>query len=193
MNTTKNVIYTPEFYKKKALNNELFNNLTNLNMSFEEVYNHIYNYMKADPMANYRLMLGSDSQVQRNKKRTVFITGIVIQRVGKGAWACFKKEIIPRKMTNIHERISYETSLTEAVAMLFTEDKKNELINIILPNIYKGSSFTIEGHLDIGTGKRNKTSEYINEMVSRIESMGLEAKIKPESVIASSYANRFTK
>lgn len=170
-----------------------FNNFTERNMSFEQMFDRIVSFMKQDPRGNYRLMLGSDSQVQRRRKRTVFITGIVIQRVGKCAWACYRKAIIPRKMTNLHERISYETSLTEEIAYLFTESHKTQLIDIILPHIYKGASFTIEGHLDIGTGRRNKTSEFINEMVSRIEAIGLEAKIKPDSIVASSYANRFTK
>jgi predicted RNase H-related nuclease YkuK (DUF458 family) len=51
----------------------------------------------------------------------------------------------------------------------------------------------MEGHIDIGSGQRNKTREYVEEMVTRIESMGFEPKIKPDSFVASSYANRYTK
>ncbi len=136
-------------------------------------------------------MVGTDSQVHCN--RTVFITGIVIQNEGKGAWACIRKNIIPRKMLHLHERISYETSLTEEVVSLFTTERKNEMINIVLPYIYQGATFTMEGHLDIGAGKRNKTREFVNEMVTRIESIGVEPKIKPDAFVASSYANRYTK
>jgi len=96
-------------------------------------------------------------------------------------------------MTNLHERISYETSLTEEVVALFTEEKKEQLIDIILPNIYKGASFSIEGHIDIGAGRKNKTRIFVKEMVNRMEAMGVEAKIKPEAFVASSYANRYTK
>jgi predicted RNase H-related nuclease YkuK (DUF458 family) len=67
------------------------------------------------------------------------------------------------------------------------------MIDIVLPYIYQGASFTMEGHLDIGSGNRNKTRIYVEEMTARIEAMGLEPKIKPESFVASSYANRFTK
>ncbi|QAS54578.1 ribonuclease H-like YkuK family protein [Halobacillus litoralis] len=160
-------------------------------MNFSEVFSHIITFMKKEPIANYRLMVGTDSQV--HPSNTLFITGIVIQRVGKGAWACFRKEIVHREMTTLHERISYETSLTEKVAALFTEEKKNELIEIVLPHIYKGATFTIEGHIDIGSGERNRTRVYVNEMVARIESLGMEPKIKPDSIVASSYANRYTK
>ncbi|MBS4216313.1 MULTISPECIES: ribonuclease H-like YkuK family protein [Neobacillus] len=168
-----------------------FKNLQESKMEFEQVFERITEFMKSDPCGNYRLMVGTDSQVHRS--HTIFITGIVIQNVGNGVWACIKKVIVPRKMTQLHERISLELSLTEEVVSLFTEDKKNELINIVLPNVYQGATFTIEGHIDIGAGIRNKTSEFVKEMVMRMESMGVEPKIKPDAFVASSYANRYTK
>lgn len=171
--------------------NYTFDNLHEQNMKFDDVFNLIYQFMKHDPLAQYRLMVGTDSQV--HARHTVFITGIVIQRVGKGAWACIRQSVVPRKMSNLHERISYETSLSEEIAYLFTENHKNRLIELILPNIYKGASFTIEGHIDIGDGKRNKTREFVREMTSRIKSTGFEPKIKPDAIVASSYANRYTK
>lgn len=160
-------------------------------MSFSEVFQHILNFMESDPNGNYKLMFGTDSQVHPSYTR--FITGIVIQRETKGAWACIRKVIIPRKMINLHERISYETTLTEEVVSMFSEEMKEQLIAVILPNIYRGASFSIEGHIDIGYGRKNKTRIFVSEMVSRMESLGIEPKIKPESFVASSYANRYTK
>lgn len=168
-----------------------FQNLSQKNMPFDQVFQNILHFMKKDPIGNFRLMFGTDSQVFTHY--TKFITGIVIQQERKGVWACIRKVIIPRKMTNLHERISFETTLTEEVVSLFTNDHKEQLINVVLPNIYKGASFSIEGHIDIGSGKRNKTRVFVEEMVSRLESIGLEPKIKPDSFVASSYANRFTK
>lgn len=160
-------------------------------MSFQEVFEHIVRFMQKDPTGRYRLIFGTDSQVHPTYTR--FITGIVIQCESKGAWACIKKVVIPRKMMNLHERISYETTLTEEIVSMFTKDKKDQLIDIVLPHIYKGSSFTIEGHIDIGSTSRNKTRKFVNEMVGRMESLGIEPKIKPDSFVASSYANRYTK
>jgi hypothetical protein len=160
-------------------------------MSFEQVFQNIVQFMQYDPGGDYRLMFGTDSQVHPHS--TKFITGIVIQRKKKGAWACIRKVVVPRKIANLHARISYETSLTEEVASLFTEERKNRLIDIVLPHIYQGSSFSIEGHIDIGSGKRNRTREFVNEMVARMESLGLEAKIKPDAFVASCYADRYTK
>lgn len=172
-------------------NQYLFHNLQEDSLSFEQVFTRILRFIRRSPCGHYRLMIGTDSQVHCHS--TVFITGIVIQNEGKGAWACIRKEIVPRKMLHLHERISYETSLTEQVVFMFTTEKKNQMIDVILPYIYHGATFTMEGHLDIGIGKKNKTREFVKEMVSRMESIGVEPKIKPDSFVASSYANRYTK
>ncbi|MGG3467616.1 ribonuclease H-like YkuK family protein [Neobacillus pocheonensis] len=177
--------------KKSQTNHHSFQNLQENGMSFEQVFDRIIEFMKINPNGNYRLMVGTDSQVHRSQ--TIFITGIVIQNEGNGVWACIRKVIVPRKMTHLHERISLELSLTEEIVSLFTEERKNDLINIVLPFLYQGATFTMEGHIDIGAGKRNKTSEFVKEMVTRIESMGVEPKIKPDAFVASSYANRYTK
>lgn len=177
--------------KKLKVKDLTFQNLQEKDMTFEEVFERIKGFMGKKPIGSYRLIIGTDSQVHRDCVR--FITGVVIYREGKGAWACIRKYIEPRKIMSLHERISLETSLTEEVASMFTEERKEALIDIVLPYIYDGASFIMEGHIDIGTGERNKTKLYVNEMVSRIESMGIEPKIKPNSFVASGYANRYTK
>lgn len=160
-------------------------------MSFEDVFDRIIKFMKLNPCGNFRLMVGTDSQVHETK--TIFITGIVIQNKGKGVWACIRSNTVPKTMKHLHERISFETSLTEEVVSMFTEQRKNQMIDIVLPYLYQGATFKLEGHLDIGAGKRNKTRMFVEEMVSRIGSTGFEPKIKPDAFVASSYANRFTK
>jgi uncharacterized protein len=177
--------------KKIYEDEHMFQNLKEHGLSFEQVFQRILKFMKSEPCGNYRLMVGTDSQV--HKIKTVFITGIVIQNEGSGVWACIKKVTVPRKMTQLHERISLELSLTEEIVSLFSNEKKDSLINIVLPYLYEGATFTMEGHIDIGAGSRNKTSTFVKEMVARIESMGVEPKIKPDAFVASSYANKYTR
>lgn len=169
----------------------LFRTINEKNLSFDEVFDRIIIFMQKDPLGKYRLLLGTDSQVHASG--TVFATGIVIHKEGSGAWGCIKKVKFPRKFLNLHEKISTETTFTEEVAYLFTEAHKQKMIDIVLPHIYKGASFAIEGHIDIGAESRNKTRFLIREMVARVKSVGLEAKIKPDSIVASGYANRHTK
>jgi len=194
-------VFTVDLKRKKGIAGDMmgnhnafvgtFRNLSENNMSFEDVFERIVKFMKLNPGGNFKLMVGTDSQV--HDRKTLFITGIVIQNEGKGVWACIRSNTVYRRMDHLHERISYEVSLTEEIVSLFTEERKNQLIDIILPFLYQGATFKLEGHLDIGAGKRNKTREFVEEMVARIDSRGFEAKIKPEAFVASSYANRFTK
>ncbi|WP_338421134.1 ribonuclease H-like YkuK family protein [Mesobacillus harenae] len=172
-------------------NEKTFQNLQENSLTFEQVFEKIIKFMKLKPSGNFRLMVGTDSQVHADC--TTFISGIVIQNEGKGAWACIRSYNVPRRMDQLHERISLETSLTEEIVSLFTEERKTTMIDIVLPYIYQGASFKMEGHLDIGAGKRNKTREFVKEMVTRVKSMGFEPKIKPDAFVASSYANRYTK
>lgn len=178
--------------RKVNISEDTYQNLTNKRMSFEHIFAKIVEFMEKNPEGNFKLMVGTDSQV--HARETIFITGIVIKQEGKGVWACIKKVAVPRKMENLYERISYETMLSEEIFSYFTEERKNRLIQIVLPYVYtKGSTFEIEGHIDIGAGNRNKTRIFVKEMVSRIKSMGAEPKIKPEAFVASGYANRYTK
>ncbi|MRH43749.1 hypothetical protein GH741_13815 [Aquibacillus halophilus] len=173
------------------MQNLKFKNISEKNMSFSQVFDHIEDFMNKDPKANYRLMVGTDSQV--HKLHTIFITGIVIQCKGKGAWGCILPVKFNRRYLNLHEKISMETTLTEQVAYLFNEERKNRLIDIVLPHIYRGSSFTMEGHIDVGLEKRSLTRFLASEMMARIESIGLEPVVKPDSIVSSAYANRYTK
>lgn len=168
-----------------------FQNLSKRNMDFEEVFQHILSFIQVQPNGNHRLIIGTDSQVHSSYTR--FITGVVIQREGKGVWACYRSVNIARRIETIQEKVSLETNFTQEVACMFTPKKQKQIIDLVLPYVEKGASFKMVGHLDLGRGTKNKTRIYVDEMIKRIESIGLEAQIKPESFVASSYANRYTK
>lgn len=164
-----------------------FQNTTEKNLSLEDVFHRVMRFMSADPYGEFRFMIGTDSHVYR--KHTTFVTGIVIQRMGKGVWAGYRKMKQPGQL-ELREKITMETKLTEGVASFFDESKEQQMKNAILPF---GSFLTKECHLDIGRGKKNKTSIFVNEMMKVIESIGYQAKIKPHSFVASHYANYYTK
>ena len=77
----------------------LFQNLQEKNMTFEHVFSRIIRFMNLSHNGNYRLMIGTDSQV--HERQTVFITGIVILNERKGAWACIRKVGVPRRMDRV--------------------------------------------------------------------------------------------
>ncbi|MGM7682734.1 ribonuclease H-like YkuK family protein [Cytobacillus sp. Hm23] len=167
----------------------MFYNISETNMSFETVISRITEFMKSDPHSLYVLSIGTDSHI--HKKITRFITAIHLHRVGKGAWGCLKNYNLSRPVRSLREKISLETSLSQEIAYDFTTKYVTELSEVILPYIDKGADFRLEVHLDIG--KKGMTKELIHEMTGRITAMGIEAKIKPDSYAAFSYANRYTK
>jgi len=169
----------------------LFQAVNEDNLTFDEAFQRICSFVEKDPIGNYRLMIGTDSQV--HGKHTVFATMLIIHKEGKPPWSCTRKIRHNRKFDNLHEKISTETSYTEEVAYLLSETHKQTLHDIVLPYVYQGSNLSIEGHIDIGPEPKSKTNVFVREMVSRIKSAGLEPKIKPFSTAASSGANWHTK
>ncbi|WP_090788181.1 ribonuclease H-like YkuK family protein [Paenibacillus sp. GP183] len=169
-----------------------FRNTTEKGLSLEKVHERILHFMRLDPKAEYKFIIGTDCQVHTG--HTKFITGVVIQRMGKGAWACYRQVIIPRTFSSIKEKLSTETSYSEEIALFFNEQRRSEMEDIVLPFVYQGASVEMFIHIDAGTDKlKNKTAMFVEEMVRRVESMGMVPIIKPDSYVASSYANRFSK
>ncbi|WP_078547442.1 ribonuclease H-like YkuK family protein [Litchfieldia alkalitelluris] len=166
-----------------------FYNVSESNMKIQDVIDRLKNFIIKDPRTQYVLSIGTDSQVHQEETR--FITAIHLHRVGKGAWGGLKNNIIKRPITSVREKISIETSLSQEVAYLFTTEYLMELMDLLIPYTDDGADLTLEIHLDIG--KRGVTKDLITEMMGRITAMGLEAKIKPDSYAAFSYANRYTK
>lgn len=167
----------------------VFYNTVCKELTFDQMFEKTVEFIKKEPTACYRLSIGTDSQVHATV--TKFVTAIHIHRVGKGAIGFLKTHMVNRKIESIREKISLETILSQEVAFLYTEERLLCIENLLLPFLNEGADFQFEIHLDIGTN--GMTKDLIKEMTGRIEAMGVEAKIKPESYAAFSYANRFTK
>lgn len=174
---------------EEYINDISFFNNSKKRMSFDTVINYIINFMKKDPQGIYTLAIGTDSQVKSDN--TLFVSAIMIYKYGKGAWGCMSKLYYPRRITSLREKISIETYLTQQLAYMFKPEILDKFIEIILPFLEKGSEFHHEVHIDIGTN--GETRKLIKEMTSYFKGMGFDTKIKPNSYVASSYADRFTK
>ncbi|MGM7720140.1 ribonuclease H-like YkuK family protein [Metabacillus sp. Hm71] len=166
-----------------------FYNISEKKMSFQTVIERIKRFMLKDLRSEYILSIGSDSHV--HQKETRFITAIHLHRKGKGAWGCLKAHSVKRPILSVREKISIETALSQEVAYFFLTKYLNVLTELLIPFADEGANLLFEIHLDIG--QKGMTKELIQEMTGRIEAMGVEAKIKPESYTAFSYANRYTK
>lgn len=174
---------------KRRTNESTFFNLSEPKMEFETVFHHMIDFISKDPRSNYVLAIGTDSQVHNSYTR--FTTAIHLHRVGNGAWGCLRHFNVEREVKSLREKVSTETTLSQEVAYMFTPKHLEKITDLLLPFIDQGANFHYEIHIDIG--QKGATREFIQEMVSRINGMGIEAKIKPDSYAASSYADKYTK
>ena len=147
------------------------------------VIDEIINYFKQDKEKFYDIIIGCDSS---SGKEPDFPVAIVVLRSGEGGRFFLKKiKYKNRKFYSLRERILEEVLISCDLALHFREAfnermKKEEEYNHQLRYI----------HADIG--ENGGTREMIKEVVGLIRGNGFEAKIKPESYVASAVADRYT-
>ena len=146
-------------------------------MNFDGMFASIINFIEDQPGAEYKIIVGSDSQVT---DRICFVTAVIIHRLGKGGKYYYQRQY-HRKLTSLRQKIFYETSLSLYVAGLMADRLAEN----------GQASRDVEIHLDVG--QRGTTRELIREVVGMVTGSGFDAKIKPDSYAASNVADRHTK
>lgn len=154
----------------------LFTSPTQGPMDFESVFDDILAFVRQGGAC--KLIVGTDSQTTRDE--VLFVTAIVVHRIGKGARFYYQKQH-HRRMRSLRQRIFFETSLSLGVAGRLADRLARTGAEID----------NVEIHLDIGPN--GKTSELIREIVGMVTGSGFAAKIKPNSYGASKVADKFTK
>lgn len=143
----------------------------------EQVMQQIHEYVNVEPDAEYKVIIGTDSQT--TSRETIFVTAVIIQRVGKGA-LFFTRKKTHQRMKDLRSRIYQETEYSLACVELLKE-KFFEILEDV----------SLEIHLDVG--KIGETRKMIQEVVGWVTAMGYPAKIKPDAYAASAVADRYTK
>lgn len=164
-----------------------FFNSTQNHMSIADVVEKIKYFIQTNPDSKFRLAVGTDSQAKGNY--TCFATGIHIHRIGQGAWCCVGKSMEMKRYTNLREKISQETLMTYEIVYVLNDRLLTDLCQFAMK--YKNFDCKLEAHIDVGI--RGESRKLIREMVGYFEGMGIDAKIKPDSFVASSYANRYSR
>ena len=146
-------------------------------LTFEQMFRDIISFTKEAPEENYKLIVGTDSQL---REEICYVTAVIILREGKGGRFYYTRER-EKKQLSLKQRIFMETARSLGVASHLTERLAN--VGLKVPNI--------EIHLDIG--KQGRTKEIIREVVGMVVGSGFGARIKPESYGAFKVADRYTK
>jgi predicted RNase H-related nuclease YkuK (DUF458 family) len=146
-------------------------------LDLDQVFTDLMAYVHESPESDYRLIVGTDSQVASD---TCFVTAVVIHRVGRGAryYYCREHE---HSVKGLKQRIFYEASKSLELA--------SHLAHKLSENGY--GDLNIEIHLDLG--ENGRTKELIRDIVGMITGTGFEARIKPHSYGASKVADKYTR
>ncbi|MBL7053493.1 MAG: ribonuclease H-like YkuK family protein [Candidatus Portnoybacteria bacterium] len=149
-------------------------------MELTKVAKEISSYINQDSQRKYRLIVGTDSN---GDKQADFVTAIIVCRVGRGGRYFWKKTNGNKTFHTIRDRIYQEVTLSLQTA----QDILGQLKSSLKPNQQLDYDFQI--HIDVG--QRGPTREMIKEVVGMVRGNGFKAKIKPESFAASSVADKY--
>jgi predicted RNase H-related nuclease YkuK (DUF458 family) len=146
-------------------------------LTLEEVFSDLVAFIDANPEAEYRLIIGTDSQV---RDETCFVTAIIVHQVGKGGRYYYRRRI-HRRLASLRQRIFYEASLSLETASFLAQKLA----------LNGHSELNVEIHLDVGTS--GQTRDLVREIVGMVVGSGFDAKIKPDSCGATKVADKHTK
>lgn len=155
----------------------IFESPTQGRLSLEGMFAEIVGYMRDDPEASYKLIIGSDSHTRDS---TIFVTAVVIHRLGKGGRYFFHKSH-HQAIRSLRQKVLYETSMSLTTAARMTE---------LLQRSGMGD-LDMEIHIDVG--QQGDTKDLIRELVGMVTGSGYHAQIKPHSFGASTVADKYTK
>ncbi len=167
-----------ETLQKLSLNEQRFRSPTFGCLTLKQVFENVTEYVEQYPKKRYNLIIGSDS-IQFNDN-TIFVSAVVIHRVGHGGRYYYKK-FCNRRIKSLRQRMFYEALLSVEVAdILKVELSKNGL-----------SKLHLEIHLDVG--HNGDTKDIIKEVVGVVTGSGYPAVIKPDAYGAAKVADRHSK
>src|SRR5690554_4324911 len=78
------------------------------NVTIEQVFKDINTFINQNPHDQFKIVVGTDSMT---KQETLFVSAIVVHRLGKGARYYYRKEQ-RRHINSLRQKIFYETALS---------------------------------------------------------------------------------
>jgi len=168
---------------ENILNGQFFNP-TKGNLKIEGVIKELCQYISEKPEKFYDIIVGCDSS---SGEEPHFPVAVVILRTGEGGRFFLKRVGYKgRKFFNWKTRILEEVLLSCQLALHLRENFENK-IKGLGPNNFRYQFRYI--HADVG--ENGKTKDMIKEVTGLIKGNGFEPKIKPESFVASTVADRY--
>lgn len=165
--------------------NGYFYNPSKGNLTISQVIDEIFSYINEKPERFYDVIVGCDSSSGEEPK---FPLAVVVLRKGEGGRFFLKKISYSgdRKFYNWRQRILNEVLLSCEFALFLKENFEKKMMKVTESLNYQFRYI----HADVG--ENGSTRDMIKEVVGLIRGNGFEPKIKPESYVASTVADRYT-
>jgi len=161
-----------------------FYNPTCGNLKADEVIEEILDYISEKPERFYDIIVGCDSSSGQTPN---FPVVVVILRAGEGGRFFIKKVGYKnQKFYNWKQRILEEVLLSCDLALFLKDNLLKRLGRLSYTPRYQFRYI----HADVGGN--GGTRDMIREVVNLIRGNGFEPKIKPDSFVASTVADRYT-
>lgn len=157
----------------------IFNSPTMGQMKLTEVIKEISNFISQGENNKYELVVGTDSNGDKNAD---FVTAIIAYRVGKGGRYFWKKTNGRKVYHTLRDRIYEEVNISLKTA----QDILNHLQTSLTPKDFP--EYDLQIHIDVG--QNGETRSMIKEVVGMVRGNGFKAKIKPASYAASAVADK---
>lgn len=141
----------------------------------KEVFKYLKNTVSKEK-GNYKIIVGTDSQ---NTYKTKMVIVICLINEGKGGSFFYHIDWMP-KIKDLNTKIYTETEKSLEIARELNKYLHDQ-----------GIRAEVEVHVDIG--REGKTKDLIQSILGWVTAEGFVAKIKDESYVASSIADRISK
>ena len=140
--------------------------------------------VKQSGKGEYNVIIGTDSQ---NFSDTKIVVVIALQHIGHGGIFFYDVTHI-RRISNIKQKLLTETSMSLEIAQKLLDE---------FERLFDSEQFDYTEHLNfsihVDAGENGPTKKVIPEITSYIKSYGFDVAVKPESFVASSIADKYSK
>ena len=164
--------------------NEKLESITHGQLKIYEATTIIKMFLEEDPIADYSLVIGTDSHEKNSAKdgnKTIsLVTAILVHRRGFGGKYFWKRKEL-KNIHNLREKIYAETMSSINFASIFVPLLKKTL-NGKIPK------YNLEIHIDVG--EHGDTRDMIKEVVGMVVGSGYIAKTKPDAYGATYVADK---
>lgn len=153
-------------------------------LEFDEIPNRILQFYEKHKDVPVYIIIGTDSQ---NFSDTKMVSVIAVVAEGHGGIFFYEISHV-NLIRNVSVKLQTETAASLELAQRLVDRLEQ---NVRYEELFTNCPLSI--HVDAGNSDKGKTKMLIPELVGWIKALGYDVKVKPNSFVASSIADRISK